>query len=299
MASHSPRAAPATAAAPSASPISGNGGSGASATAVPGSSAQKLTITALGDKQVLNHAYSGPQASTAPYNSKFVTRHYGFGSSQGTGSVALVGSDGVSRPLTNVTWGDTTITGNIPSGLPGCSVQQRRSGAAPALCGELVIIAANGKQSIDTVTVTVGGKPPTHVTPASASTDTPASPNGYFGRIGPSPLQSAIDSAQAGDLLIIEPGTYRENLLVWKPVRLQGVGAESVFINADAHPGGKMDPWRRQVDCLFGLSLQGRPLLNNGTFPGETYDPTNTYQCPRQMQQRVDRIPFEAVVGWT
>ena len=39
-----------------------------------------ITITALGDKRVLNHAYSGPNASTAPYNEKFVTRHYGFGS---------------------------------------------------------------------------------------------------------------------------------------------------------------------------------------------------------------------------
>ena len=28
---------------------------------------------------------------------------------------------------------------------------------------------------------------------------------------------------------------------MWKPVRLQGVGAGSVTINADAHPAGKMD----------------------------------------------------------
>jgi len=57
--------------------ISGNGGSGATATATLGTSAQLLTITALGDKRVVNHAYAGPQASTAPYNQKFITRHYG------------------------------------------------------------------------------------------------------------------------------------------------------------------------------------------------------------------------------
>jgi len=43
---------------------------------------------------------------------------------------------------------------------------------------------------------------------------------------------------------------------MWKPVRLQGVAAESVVINADAHPAGKMDAWRRQVDCVFGLSVR-------------------------------------------
>ena len=46
---------------------------------------------------------------------------------------------------------------------------------------------------------------------------------------------------------------------MWKPVRLQGVGAASVTVNADAHPAGKMDQWRRQVNCLFGLHLDGTP----------------------------------------
>ena len=102
------------------------------------------------------------------------------------------------------------------------------------------------------MTITIGGKPPTYVTPNSPS-------DGIFGRLGPSPLQTAIDHAAPGDLLIVGPGTYRENLLMWKPVRLQGVGAYSVTINADAHPAGKMDAWRRQVNCLFGLTDQGRP----------------------------------------
>jgi hypothetical protein len=267
--------------------ISGNGGSGATATATLGSSVQLLTVQALGDKRVPNHAYSGPYAATAPYNSKFIVRHYGFGSA--AGSVALVGSDGVSRALTGVTWADDQIVGTVPSGVPACAVQQRN--APPALCAELVITAANGKRSIDTVTVTIGGKTPTRVTPSSPS-------NGLFGRNDASPLQSAIDNAEPGDLIIVGPGTYRENLLMWKPVRLQGVGAESVTVNADAHPAGKIDAWRRQVDCLFGLTLQGRPVLSDGAFSGQTFDPSGAYTCPVSMQQRVDRIPFEAIVGW-
>jgi len=37
------------------------------------------------------------------------------------------------------------------------------SGYSGTLCGELQIIAANGQSSIDTVTVTVGGKAPIYV----------------------------------------------------------------------------------------------------------------------------------------
>lgn len=247
---------------------------------------QSLTINALGDRQVLNHAYSGPLSTNAPFNQKFVTRHYGFGTS---GTVALVGSDGVSRPLTGVSWSDMSITGTVPA-IPAsastCPVQQR---GAPATmrCAQLVITAASGKQSIDTATVTIGGKAPTYVTAQSPSITT-------FGHIQPNPLQTAIDNAAPGDLIIVGPGNYKENLLMWKPVRLQGVGAESVTINADAHPAGKMDAWRRQLNCLFGLSLNGQPI--SGSNP---YDPTGTgYSCPDSMRQHVDRINFESIVGW-
>ena len=82
-----------------------------------------LTITALGDQMVPNNAYTGPSATTAPYNLKFIPRHYGFGATAGT--VALVGSDGVPHPLTGVSWSDTTITGTVPTGVPACPVQQR------------------------------------------------------------------------------------------------------------------------------------------------------------------------------
>src|SRR5205807_4193522 len=139
-----------------------------------------LTITALGDQMVPNNAYTGPSATTAPYNLKCIPRHYGFGATAGT--VALVGSDGVPHRLTGVSWSDTTITGTVPTGVPACPVQQRVEYGAPstaASCGELVITAANGKQSIDTVTVTIGGKAPTHVAPTDS-------------------VQAAIDAAKPG-----------------------------------------------------------------------------------------------------
>ena len=136
-----------------------------------------LTITALGDQVISNYAYSGPSATTAPYNQKTITRHYGFGATQGTGSVTI---GGITAPVTS--WSDTSITVTVPPGVPNCAVQQQAQyGGSAAQCGQLVITAGNGKQSIDTITVTVGGKTPTHVA-ASAT------------------IQAAIDAGCAGRL---------------------------------------------------------------------------------------------------
>src|ERR1700682_655078 len=266
-----------------------------------------IRITALGDQMVNNYAYSGPSAKTAPYNQKTIMRHYGFGAT--TGIVALVGSDGVSHPLTSVSWSDTTITGTVPSGVPNCGIQQQAQYggpnplASPAVpsekCGQLVITAANGKQSIDTVTVTIGGKTPKHVLASGT-------------------IQSAIDAALPGDLIIVDPtciattagpcattgaANHNEILIMWKPVRLQGVGAASSILNANTHPAGKLDPWRRQIVCLFGLAINGMPT--SGTNP---YDPSGAASCPGtgwngfsagENNPQIDRLPLEAVVGWT
>src|ERR1700682_3712124 len=89
-------------------------------------------------------------------------------------------------------------------------------------------------------------------------------------------------------------------LIMWKPVRLQGVGAASVTVNANAHPSGKIDPWRRQVACLFGLSLNGglisgtNPFGPNGTF---TWSAAASAQGPA-MQGQVDPLPLENLIGW-
>jgi len=101
---------------------------------------------------------------------------------------------------------------------------------------------------------------------------------------------------------------------MWKPVRLQGVGAASTIINANTHPAGKLlDPWRRHINCLFGLTLQGAPSGN--TTP---YDPSTTFNCPESNWQyfsgsgqtvtggtvtassspQIDRMPSEGTLGW-
>jgi len=276
----------------------------------------KLTITALGDQMVNNYGYAGPATTVAPFNATKVQHHYGFGAS--AGSVYLVGGDGVHHPLTGVSWSDTVITGNVPTGLPACTIQQQTQyGGSAAQCGQLFIVAAPpagspagtvGKQSVDTVTVTVGGKAPTHV--AASQT-----------------IQSAIDAALPGDLLIVDPtcktgtgaatqlvacttagatktsASHTEMIIMWKPVRLQGVGAATSIINANAQPAGKyLSPWRRHLNCFFGLTLQGAPI--DATHP---YDPNGTFNCPdtgwnhffgQSNSPQIDRLPTEATVGW-
>jgi hypothetical protein len=234
-----------------------------------------LTITALGDQMVPNNAYSGPQATAAPFNQRQVKRHYGFGTAQGTVTIG-----GVVVPPTTVKWGDGTISFPVPTGVPNCAPQQQ---GQTQKCGQLVVTAANGKSTVDSVTVTIGGNQPAVL--ASGQT-----------------IQNAIDNANPGDLIIVPAGTYHEMVLMWKPVRLQGVGAASVTIDASTHPSGLLlEPWRRQVVCLFGLAMNGRPVdntLNSKGQPNNPYDPSGTYTCPASQYFKVDRLPLEATVGW-
>jgi hypothetical protein len=291
-----------------------------------------LTITALGnatvanasscttastgaDVAVNNFGYAGPSASVAPFDCKTVTRHYGFGvqctspsaTNPTCNTTSSVTIGGVPAIITG--WSDTTITATVPGALPGsavplCTIQQQAQyepmGTTQARCGQLLITAGNGKQSIDTVTVTIGGKAPTHV-PASGT------------------IQGAIDAAAPGDLIIVDPtcstttggsaacttpsatnihspASHTEMVIMWKPVRLQGAGAASTIINANTIPAGKLlDPWRRHVNCLFGLTVQGVP--STGVYAGCPEAGWSYFTAQPNVPQ-IDRLPLEATVGW-
>jgi hypothetical protein len=180
-----------------------------------------LTIQAIGFNgatdvgvTVQNPGYAGPFATSGPSSKTTVTRHYGFGTK--AGSVTLAGT-----PLAITSWAPGSITVNVP---------------ANSRTGELLVTAANGKSSNDAVTVTVGGPAPTRVDGANGDT-----------------IQVAVDKATPGDLILINAGTYNELVTLWKPVRLQGVGAASVIINAAKYPTSKLETWRPNINSLFSI----------------------------------------------
>jgi hypothetical protein len=262
--------------------FTGGGGSGAAATDSI-TTGGILTINALGTIPVNNYGYAGPSSSVAPFNQKTINRTYSFGPAQGTVTIGGIAANVIS-------WSDQQIKVAVPSGLPACAnsynaaLSAAQAVAAYGSCGQLVINAANGKSSVDAVTVTVGGKAPTRISTENQ---------------GLTAVQQAIDAASPGDLLMIGPGTFREMLLMWKPLRLQGVGAGSTIVDASPQPDGRLDPWRNQVVCLFGLALDGVPI-NSTSDPSTNnpYDPTGKVTCPANQQLQVDRIPLEGIVGW-
>ena len=148
------------------------------------------------------------------------------------------------------------------------------------------------EQSIDTVTVTVGGKKPTVLD----SSTTPAR------------LQSAIDAAAPGDMVIVPPGIYTEMLLMWKPVRLQGVGAApSVTVNANTHPRGQVAgsvakegqlsvwawPWTAVSSTTRSTAAANprTPTIRPGRFRAVTTTAVTSGQVTSQTV--VDPIPLE------
>jgi hypothetical protein len=211
---------------------------------VPAGGVHVMTIKALGDLSVPNNAYLGANKlvngiwvpTTGLEGQTTITRHYGFGAGPGTVSI-----DGVPVPSANITqWTDGLITLTVP---------------ATAKTGELVVTAANGKPTVDGITVSmgkVGEALPTLVEPANAKTALAA---GLA-----HPIQDAIDAAKPGDLIMLDAGHYPELVIMWKPIRLQGVGAASVVINAAKYPTQKLQDWRVRINGLFGLDLQGNTL---------------------------------------
>ena len=126
-------------------------------------------------------------ASFDPTCPPTITRDYGFGAAQGTVTVG-----GANLAITS--WNNLTITGTVPSGMT---------------TGQLTVTRGdNGNSSLYGITLTVGGGAPTVINPGQS-------------------IQSAIDAAGAGELIIVRPGTYTESLIMWKNVKLQGSSAFS------------------------------------------------------------------------
>jgi len=148
------------------------------------------------------------------------------------GSVTLNGT-----ALVIASWADDMITATVPAGTE---------------TGQLVVTRANGNSTEYAVTVTVDDVA-TRVSMA------------------PGAIQEAIDAADPGDLILVEPGVYNESVIMWKPVRLQGAGAGSTYINAVKRPTQLLEEWRMKMDGLFANNnVDALPNQPNGAAGFET-----------------------------
>ena len=203
---------------------------------------QVITIVAAGDvsanMNVPNPAYSPDNPLAAP---QFISRNFGFGPDQPGRSVTVNGV-----PLTINAWTPKTISATVPAGVS---------------TGQLIVTRGdNGKTTVMGVTLTVGLT------------------GGLTGVInvvpGPGqPIQTAINTAPNGSLILVAPGTYNENVVLWRNVQLQGWGAFSTFINGSPFPAQKVSAWRATVNSLVTTGqvdlLPGQdPTFKNEEAPG-------------------------------
>lgn len=174
---------------------------------------QQLTIQAVGTEAVPNPAYDGPNGGQP----ETVMRDHGFGAEPGQVTLG-----GVPLHIARGDWSASSITATVPYG---------------AGSGQLLVTRGdNNRISPVGITVTVGSRADDfavhHVTAGES-------------------IQAAVDLAQPGDLILVEPGTYDEMVILWKPVRLQGAGAGSTVIRAIKAPAEALAQWRAKVDGLL------------------------------------------------
>ncbi len=150
-------------------------------------------------------------SAAAPYNQPTITRDHGFGDA---GTLLL---DGVE--LTGASWSDSSISVTLPASVVAGAYQ-------------LDLVRDDGGTSVHAITLHVSSETPITVSAGQR-------------------IQDAIDAAPDGALILVEPGIYDEQLIMWKPVRLQGYGAGSTIINATKRPTEVLEDWRQKIQGLL------------------------------------------------
>jgi FtsP/CotA-like multicopper oxidase with cupredoxin domain len=190
---------------------------------------------------------------------KTISRDLGFGSAEGR--VLLNGQ--VLDIQGGGGWTDGQINVNTPDG---------------AVTGQLVVERANGNRSVNAVTFTKEVTTPIFVSPGES-------------------IQAAIDAAGNGDLIIVEEGTYYEQIIMWKPVRLQGVGSATV-INAGTRQSETLEEWNTKLQERLPLVdlLPGQdPTFSNEQAAGITVLAKRT--GANRFSNHVSRIDGFTITG--
>jgi large repetitive protein len=134
-------------------------------------------------------------------------------------------------------------------------------GSFPPGPKQLAIVSANangGVSSVNGITVHVlGSGGGVTYNPTVRNVPPPPPP----ATRNPHALQDAIDAANPGDLLVLSAGVYNENVLVWKPLKLQGLGPGGII---GAHELQARDPEDPRFHVV-GSVIDGRYFAQNAT----------------------------------
>ncbi len=149
---------------------------------------------------------------TVPGSPTTIVRDYGFGATQGT-----VTLNGVKIPDANVNWSNLALSVTIPAG---------------SVTGELLVTRGDsGNTSPMGITLHIGDTNVVHVGQGQS-------------------IQTAVDNATPGELIMVGPGTFNENVIVWKKVQIQGTGAFSTQLQVPPLQGDQTTAWQAKMTAL-------------------------------------------------
>ncbi len=149
----------------------------------------------------------------------WIERNYGFGTTAGTVTIGT-------RTMSIVSWSNAAIVVNVPQNTPT----------------ERLLVRRGDNNRTTELGVTV------HLQESSL-TSVRRVPSQY------PTIQAAIDAASPGNLIIVAPGTYNENIVMHKPLRLQGSGAGATLINGNPDPLDRLQAWHDKVNSFGAIQL--------------------------------------------
>jgi hypothetical protein len=169
-----------------------------------------------------------------------------------TGSVVLGDpTAGQTRILTVanggiVSWGDRQVVIRVP--VVGITSTQIRPGPK-----QLTVRTSAGVPTPNGLTLHVrGNSGGVNYQPAIVNVAAPTTPNA---------IQNAVNAAGAGSLLVLQPGVYHENVLLWKPLILQGLAPGGLVGASEQQQRAPEDP-RFNIQ---GTVIDGRFFQDNKT----------------------------------
>lgn len=173
-----------------------------------------IILTSAGFVNVPNPQYSPNSVGVKPY----ILRDYGFGNITGTVSIGNVN-------LNIVSWNNYTITATIPAGATTGDIKVIRGDNNVASQNKIKFyIDFSGNLCNNSIFVTSGQS-----------------------------IQTAVDNAAPGSTIFVAPGEYKENVIVYKPLRIIGSG-EATIISANPSPATRISNWHDKIKNLLGIA---------------------------------------------